>query len=163
MKTLRLMQTNLEDGHYRVELVLERAGGPALKATAEFEFLVDVAGRGDVLWYLDDYLQDPVDPPPLRAVRAEQRIQDNGTALFDAVFLSTADCRKLWDAVSDSLDSTRIEIMAPSARELPWEMMFDPHRSVFVASLAAAFERGPASPKRPPARTLVPDAVKTFW
>ncbi len=163
MKTLRLMQTNLDDGQYRVTLELERGGWPSFKATSTFEFLEDEAGDGDVRWYLEEYLQDPADPAPARAARAEQRIQETGTALFEAVFLSSADGRKLWDAVSDRLDTTRIGITAPSTGGLPWEMLFDPGRGTFVASLTAAFERSPASPKRAPAKTLVPRATEKFW
>ena len=163
-QTLRLKQINLEDGHYRVELEIERGGEPGLRATSTFEFREDDADSEDVRWYLEEYLQEPADPAPARAVRVEQRIQDVGTALFEAVFLSSADCRKLWDGVSHSLDSTRIEIATPGTRELPWEMLFDPHQSSFVASLAATFVRSPARPARAPARSDTQESLTaTFW
>jgi len=163
-QTLRLRQINLEDGHYRVEFEVERGGTPALRATSTFEFREDAAASEDVRWYLEEYLQDPDDPAPARAVKVEQRIQDVGTALFEAVFLSSAACRRLWDGVSHSLNSTRIEIATPDTRELPWEMLFDPNASAFVASLAATFVRSPARPARTPARSRAQEGLTTtFW
>ncbi len=163
MKTLRLTQTNLEGDRYRIELEIERGGKPGLRATSTFEFREDEAGSEDVRWYLEEYLQDPADPAPARAVRVEQRIQDVGTELFEAVFLSSADCRMLWDSVSDSLSSTRIEITTPGTVELPWEMLFDPHLSSFVASLAATFVRSPSRPTRAPVRPDAYEAATSFW
>ncbi len=163
MKTLRLTQTNLEDGRYRVELEIERGGNPGLTATSTFEFREDQVGSEDLRWYLEQYLREPADPAPARAVRVEQRIQDVGTELFEAVFLSTVDCRTLWDSVSDSLNGTRIEITTPGTVELPWEMLFDPQLSSFVASLAATFDRRASGPMRAPVRQGGFEPVTTFW
>ncbi len=163
MKTLRLTQTNLEGGHYQVDLEIEQGGNQRLTATSTFEFREDAADSEDVRWYLEEYLQDPADPGPARALRVEQRIQDLGTELFEAVFLSSVESRTLWDSVRHVLSSTRIEITIPGTRALPWEMLFDPQLGIFVASLAAAFVLHPSRATRAPVRPGAIDPVTSFW
>lgn len=107
--------------------------------------------RADMRWYLEDYLQYPIDPAPAIAKRIENRISQIGTELFNAVLLSNEEARLIWDEVEPNLLDTRIEIVTAieESTNIPWELMHHPmidepvaiHTKSFVRSLPKTAKR----------------------
>jgi hypothetical protein len=108
---LRLTQTKLGEGRHRVEASLEVPDRPRQTATAQFAFTLTPQDQEDFRWYLEDYLQYPLDPAPTIAARIERRIAELGTELFKALFQSSDDARDLWAKLRESLNDTRVEII----------------------------------------------------
>ena len=63
MSLLRLTQHVEKEDTYRIEIAFED-GGSRQTAEALFDFKVTPEDRGDLRWYLEDYLQYPLDPAP---------------------------------------------------------------------------------------------------
>ena len=97
---------------------------PPLEARFEFKMTSD---RADLRWYLEDYLQYPLDPAPKIAARIEERMNELGIELFKEIFKNTQATR-LWAKIEDKLDDTRVEIATDvkGAVALPWELLRDP-------------------------------------
>src|SRR2546422_7287640 len=87
MLTLRLTQVAEGSDQHRVELALE-GDGPRHTAVSHFKFSVSEQDREDVRWYLEDYLQYPLDPAPKIAERIEERMAEIGGELFQSIFQS---------------------------------------------------------------------------
>jgi tetratricopeptide (TPR) repeat protein len=138
---LRLAHRAEGPGHV-VHVALDGMGAPQ-SATARFEFGLSAQDREDLRWYLEDYLQYPVDPAPLIARRVEERMAAVGGELFRAVFESSRDTIRLWDAVAGSLGGLRVEIAAgvEGAAAVPWELLRDPVSDGVLALRAGAFVR----------------------
>jgi tetratricopeptide (TPR) repeat protein len=151
MLTLRLTQVAEGPDQHRVELALE-GDGPRQSATSRFKFAVSEQDREDVRWYLEDYLQYPLDPAPKIAARIEKRMAEIGTELFKGIFQSNDDARDLWAALRPKLSDTRVEIVtgAEEATTLPWERLHDPKTDVTLALRAQSFVRThPGAAERP--------------
>src|SRR5436190_1761699 len=99
-RVLRLTQTaEAADGRFRVEIALEGAGVSRMAAKSAFGLDVTAQDREDMRWYLEDYLQFPLDPAPEIAKRIEARMLEIGEALCRGVFLGEGnrDATRLWD------------------------------------------------------------------
>ena len=83
--TLRLTQTSIAPGQHQLQLTLDGAGRPQA-ATARFAFQLSDQGRENLRWYLEDYLEYPIDPAPMIAAQVEQRMAEVGRELFTAIF-----------------------------------------------------------------------------
>jgi hypothetical protein len=138
---LRLVHRVEGAGHV-VDLALEGAGARQT-AVARFGLGLSAQDREDVRWYLEDYLQYPVDPAPQVARRVEGRLAEFGGELFDAVFGASRDTIRLWDAVAGSLAETRVEVAAGAegAAGVPWELLRDPSTDGVLALRAGVFVR----------------------
>jgi hypothetical protein len=84
MLTLRLTQVAEGPDQHRVDLRLEGDGAPQT-AVSRFKFAVSEQDREDVRWYLEDFLQYPLDPAPTIAARIEGRMAEIGRELFKGV------------------------------------------------------------------------------
>jgi hypothetical protein len=93
--TLRLTQHAEGENHYHVEVALEVPGLSRQIADARFPFAFDQQDRADLRWYLEDYLQYPLDPAPMIALGVERRIATLGAELFKALFQSSDQARDL--------------------------------------------------------------------
>lgn len=151
-KTLRLTQTSLGEDRYRVEIALERKDKPRRIATCEFSFKLTPQDQEDIRWYLEDYLQYPLDPAPKIAARIEKRMAEIGSDLFKKIFHHNDDTRKLWFTVSDKLNETRVEILTgvEEATTIPWELMHDPTADKHLALDAHSFVRASHQPTQSP-------------
>jgi hypothetical protein len=154
MLTLRLTQFTEAEDKYRVEVALEGDRLPRQTATSRFEFKLTPQDHEDLRWYLEDYLQYPLDPAPKIAARIEKRMSEIGVELFKAVFQANDDARDLWATLRDKLDDTRVEIIAgvTEATGIPWELLRDPKTDAALALRAQAFVRSQpqaAQPQRP--------------
>ena len=143
-------------GRLVVEVVLEGAGARRV-ARGDFGWGLSERDREDVRWYLEDFLQYPVDPAPGVARRVEARLGVLGRELFAGVFEGSRDAVRLWDAVG-SLPDVRVEVEAEpgEAAGVPWELLRDPASDGVVALRAGAFVRtlpGAAGP------VVVPEAA----
>jgi hypothetical protein len=150
--TLRLTQTVEGESQYRVEVALEGPDLPRQTATAQFAFAFDEQDRKDLRWYLEDYLQYPLDPAPTIALGVERRIAASGAELFKALFQSSDDARDLWATLRTRLDETRVEIVT-SVREataIPWELLRDPKTDTPLALRARSFVRAHPQPAHAP-------------
>lgn len=161
MLTLRLTQFTEAEGKYRVEVALEGDGQPRQTATSRFEFKLSPQDHEDLRWYLEDYLQHPLDPAPAIAARIEQRMNDIGTDLFKAVFQSSDDSRDLWATLRSQLNDARVEINTEvrEATAIPWELLRDPKTEAALALRSQAFVRSqPQTSQRPrlPAKSSGP-------
>ena len=95
MLTLRLTQSSTGPDQYRVEMACEGDGSPRQTAVAPLTFRLSAQEHEDVRWYLEDYLQHPLDLAPKIAARVEQRMAEIGAELLKAVFqASDGGCRR---------------------------------------------------------------------
>ncbi|MAU00227.1 MAG: hypothetical protein CL608_24065 [Anaerolineaceae bacterium] len=159
MLTLRLTQETIAENRYRARLRLEGDGLPQ-EAIAEFTFEMSAQDREDMRWYLEDYLQYPMDPAPQIAARIEARLAEIGELLFRALFQANDDARDLWATLRARLNDTRIEIITgvAEAAAIPWELLRDPKTGVHLALRAPVFVRShPQTAQKPYCPTLNPD------
>jgi len=138
MPVLRLHQFAEGENRYRVSVEFEN-GGRRRSAGTRFEFEFSAQDQEDIRWYLEDFLQCPMDPAPAIAARIEQRMAEVGTELFRKVLGQTP----IWHEARHELSGTRIEIATTvkDATALPWELMRDPVADVPLALRARAFVR----------------------
>ncbi|MGH8896301.1 MAG: CHAT domain-containing protein [Egibacteraceae bacterium] len=141
MRTLQLTQ-RVEQGGHRVEIALSGAGARRA-ATAMFEWELEPQDREDLRWYLEDYLQHPIEPAPVIAARVERRLAALGRELFAKVFEANRDTTRLWDEISPHLPDTRVEVATTveDAAAIPWELLRDPATDAVLALCARAFVR----------------------
>jgi hypothetical protein len=143
MAILRVTQHIEQEDNYRVHVEFREADGSAQTAEARFAFQLTPSDRADLRWYLEDYLQYPMDPAPEIAARVEARMRDLGVELFRNVFQANDDARDLWATLRAQLDDTRVEIVTDvkGATALPWELLLDPKTEAVLALRARAFVR----------------------
>jgi tetratricopeptide (TPR) repeat protein len=135
------LSARAEGPGFVVDAVLEGAGAPRL-ARARVAGGLGARDREDVRWYLEDYLQYPVDPAPQVAGRVEGRLAELGTGLFREVFEGGRDAIGLWDAVAGDLAGTRVEVDGGvDAAGVPWELLRDPASDGALALRAGSFVR----------------------
>jgi tetratricopeptide (TPR) repeat protein len=149
MLTLHVSQSANGDGSHRVEATLSGAG-VAQRVVSRVEFEVSAADRERVRWYLEDFLEYPVEPAPRIAAGVELRLAELGGRLFSKVF-GTGDGVRLWARLQDRLSQTRVEIASEvaDATALPWELLRDPVTGTPLALEAASFVRVNRQPARP--------------
>jgi tetratricopeptide (TPR) repeat protein len=157
--TLRLVD-RVEGSEHAVGLALEGAGSRRT-VSVRFGFELSARDREDVRWYLEDYLQYPVDPAPEVAREVEARLAELGEELFGHVFRSSPEAMELWFAVKGALPDARVEIATgvDGAAGIPWELLRDPATSGALAVRAGAFVRALAEASAPVA---VPSARETL-
>src|ERR1017187_591636 len=150
MSLLRLRQFAEGEGRYRVVAEFEN-GGVRRSAESRFELQFTAQDQEDIRWYLEDFLQYPMDPAPVIAARIERRMAEIGVELFTKALGNTP----VWHEVRHDLSGARIEIetTVKDATALPWELLRDPDADVPLALRARAFVRGThnavARPKLP--------------
>jgi tetratricopeptide (TPR) repeat protein len=147
--TLQISQSAIGAGVHRIEARLTGTGAPQL-AVSEFPFVVSAEDRERVRWYLEDFLEYPLDPSPQVAEGVEARLAALGRELFDGVFASV-DGQRLWARLQDRLPETRVEVASEvgDATALPWELLCDPLSGESLALQAASFVRVNHTPARP--------------
>jgi len=148
MSTLHLSQFAEKDDTFRVELSLD--GGSPVRT--RFTFALSPQDQEDLRWYLEDYLQYPLDPAPKIAARVEERMRSIGTQLFKNVFESGEPARRLWARLQPTLSETRIQISTEiqQATAIPWELLRDPLTDEPLALCARAFVRVQSDQVQPP-------------
>jgi CHAT domain len=147
MSLLRLTQHIEKEDAYRIEIAFEDDGSRQT-TEARFEFKMTDADRADLRWYLEDYLQYPLDPAPQIAARIEERIRELGIELFKKIFQANDDTRDLWATLRDRLADTRVEVATDvkGATALPWELLRDPKTDEALALRAKTFVRSYTKP-----------------
>jgi len=148
MPLLRLTQHIEKEDHYRVEIAFEDDDGSRLTANPKFQFELTSADRADLRWYLEDYLQYPMDPAPELAARVEARMAELGKTLFQLVFEVDAEAREMLPDLRKKLDDTRVEVVTDvaGATALPWELLRDTRTDALMALRAKSFVRGYSKP-----------------
>jgi tetratricopeptide (TPR) repeat protein len=152
MNLLRITQSAEGQDKYRVEVSLEAEGAPRRTAVSSFDFKLTPQDQEDIRWYLEDFLQYPLDPAPAIAANIEERMEEIGATLFEAVFNADDDARDLWAALRADLSDTRIEVITGvrEATAIPWELIRDPKTDTALALRALAFVRAqPQTAERP--------------
>ncbi|MCU7724557.1 CHAT domain-containing protein [Actinoplanes sp. KI2] len=152
---LRLTQAAAAGGQH---VVTTRVTGlediPEASATSRFELSITDEDRERIRWYLEDFLEYPLDPAPELAAGVESRLAEIGTRLFQLVF-AEEEARELWASVRGTLHEVRVEVACEvdAAAILPWELLRDPRTLRPVALEAAEYVRVNAQPaKRVPRR-----------
>jgi tetratricopeptide (TPR) repeat protein len=114
------------------------------KQECEFGFTYEVSEqeRDLIAWYLERYLLFPYGPFQSRAAEAEAATEAMGERLFAAIFTERS-AQALYRQVADDLSNCRIVVEAngPEGWELPWELLRDPVRQLWLALAAGAFVR----------------------
>jgi len=138
MFLLRLSQFAEGEGRYRVVAEFEN-GRVRRSDESRFELQLTPQDQEDIRWYLEDFLQYPMDPAPAIAKRIEARMAEIGADLFNKALGNT----EVWPEVRHQLSDTRIEIetTVKDATALPWELLRDPKADVPLALRARAFVR----------------------
>jgi hypothetical protein len=162
MPLLRLTQHIESSGHYRVEIAFEDDDASRQTAEARFEFAFTQEDRADLRWYLEDYLQYPLDPAPQIAGRIEGRMSELGAELFQKIFQGNDDARDLWATLRHKLDDTRIEVLTDvaGATALPWELLRDPKTDAVLALRAKDFVRSYTRPVQKAQRARTAEKVR---
>jgi hypothetical protein len=147
MPLLRLTQHIEQEDKYRIEIAFED-DGTRQTPEARFEFKMTDSDRTDLRWYLEDYLQYPLDPAPKIAERIEGRIRDLGIELFKKIFQANDETRDLWATLRDKLADTRVEVATDvkGATALPWELLRDPKTDEALVLRAKTFVRSFSKP-----------------
>ncbi len=143
--TLRLSQfAEAQANTFRVELSFDGES----PVRTHFQFQLSPQDQEDLRWYLEDYLEYPLDPAPRIAERIEGRMKEIGEDLFRKVFESGEPARRLWARLQNELQDSRIEILTEvrEATSIPWELMRDPLTGTVVALRARSFVRAPVDP-----------------
>lgn len=156
MHTLRLTHSSVSPGQHHVDVVLEKADGSRHTIVSQFPLSLSAQDQEDLRWYLEDYLQYPLDPAPAIASRIEGRMTEIGQELFRGIFPENNGAGKLWTAALPLLNNTRMEIISrgPEGMTLPWELLRDPKTGTLLALRAPSFVRAgdrPGEQKLPPA------------
>jgi hypothetical protein len=152
MLSLRVILFAEGNDQYRVEIAFEAHGLPRRTAVSRFAFALSAQDQEDLRWYLEDYLQYPLDPAPKIAARIEARMATLGENLFAKIFQSGDDARDVWASVRPELSDARVEI-ASGVREattIPWELLRDPETGTPLALRAQAFVRASSQAAQPP-------------
>jgi tetratricopeptide (TPR) repeat protein len=149
MVTLRVVD-RVAGAEHAVELQLAGPGS-VRSASVRFGFELSARDREDLRWYLEDYLQYPVDPAPEIARGVEARLAALGAELFQQVFRTSDDARELWFALKKSLSDARVEVATgvDGAAGIPWELLRDPATDGPLALRAGAFVRALAETTAP--------------
>ena len=159
MLTLRLTQLTLRENCYRVEIRF----GDEPPITAEFDFEMTNQDYAYIRWYLESFLQYPMEPAPQMARRIEERMREIGAELFEKMFCGR-DAMRLWGRLQVvGLGNLRVEIVsgARDAAAIPWELLRDPETDTPLALEALAFVRASVNPSRfPKALNAAPDKVR---
>lgn len=145
---VRVSQVDAELGVVKALVYVERDGFAPVTIPVSAAFALDQDDVERLRWYLEDYLEWPLDPAPALAARVERRLNELGTELFRAVFQSSDDARDLWGQVRGELPSARFEVVSDvtGAGALPWELLRDPKMDTAVALRAATFVRTQHNP-----------------
>ena len=159
MPTLRLTQTTLRENCYRVEIRYEDEA----PIPVEFDFEMSEQDYAYIRWYLESFLQYPMEPAQEIAWRIEERMREIGAELHEKIF-SGRDALKLWGRLQTAgLGKARVEIVsgARDAAAIPWELLCDPDTERPLALEALAFVRATASPSRlPTVLNAAPDRMR---
>lgn len=141
--TLRLTQTSLDNDHFVINLRLEVPHEATQTVDAAFTFAMTAQDREDMRWYLENYLQSPLEPNPAIAHRVEARLKEVGLELFQRLFEGSRQATRLWGRLVDILPQTRIEIVTEvkTATTIPWELLRDPETDKPLAITAHTFVR----------------------
>jgi len=103
MPTLRLVQEAIDpSGTHRVAVELQEDGS-RWSATAKVDLDLDRAELERLRWYLEDYLEYPIDPAPKIAAQVEQRLVELGRDLSGQVF-QVREATRLWDRAEPGQD-----------------------------------------------------------
>ena len=106
MPTLRLVQEAIDpSGTHRVAVELQEDGS-RWSATAKVHLDLDRAELERLRWYLEDYLEYPIDPAPKIAAQVEQRLVELGRDLSGQVF-QVREATRLWDRAEPGQTSAR--------------------------------------------------------
>lgn len=106
MLRLRLTQFAAGPDTHRVQVDLDDDEGP-VSAVSQFQFALSEQDREDLRWYLEDYLEYPIERAPAIAARVEQRQAEVGINLFKCTFSDGA--RDLWATLRDRLRQARAD------------------------------------------------------
>jgi len=143
MPVLRLTQHTLDIDHrFRIEISLEGLGARRTAVATVTPGVTD-KDQNRIRWYMEEYLDHPVDPYPTLAAGVERRLTEMGKSLFAAIFEANRDTTRLWDSVCDRLSDVRVEMSAEirQANAIPWELLRDPRTDSCLALTAAEFVR----------------------
>jgi CHAT domain/Alpha/beta hydrolase family/AAA domain len=135
------------DGLHEITISWHPATSTAREAKTKFAYLMDESDILKIRWYLEDYLEFPVDPAPTIAADAEVRLSAIGRELFAKTFNAPdRNMIRIWsEAVSGpgGLTRVRVEVDADptDVPGIPWELLRDPATDRPVALAAKEFVR----------------------
>ena len=159
MPLLRLTQNVEQEDNFRIEIAFEDDDGARQTADVKFPYQFTKEDRADIRWYLEDYLQYPLDPAPKIAERIETRLNELGKELFKSIFWYNDGTKIIWENIRHRLKDTRVEIITDiaGAVTIPWELLRDPQTDAALALRAKSFVRGYDNPAQ---RVQLPDTIQ---
>lgn len=115
--------TERTEGGSRIEIALEGKGLPRPATTVPFDYKFTAHQAEELRWYLEDFLEAPLDPALEIAARVEKLMVEIGATVFDRIFRASEDARDLWALVRPRLNDTRVEVVTGlgDAIAIPWE------------------------------------------
>ena len=160
--TLRLTQYSLDNNRFVIKTQLDVPHEATQTVDAEFTFALTAQDREDMRWYLENYLQYPLEPNPTIAHRIEDRLKEVGLELFHRLFEGNTAAIRLWGRLVSHLPQTRVEIVTEVAAvtAIPWELLRDPQTDKPLAITAHTFVRSYSQAAQPPALPRVQSGDK---
>ena len=123
---------------------LHQSGEVSESGKVPFSEPLDLRERGDLRWYLEDYLAFPVGAEQERAKAIEGRLQEWGGRLFAPLFGKEGPGRDFYVLARNAgLGRFGFEVryQAGKVRNVPWELLYDPEDGWFLAHQFGAFSR----------------------
>jgi tetratricopeptide (TPR) repeat protein len=160
--TLRLTQYSKDNDRFVINIRLEVPHEATQTVDAEFTFALTAQDRENMRWYLENYLQYPLEPNPAIAHRIEVRLKEVGVELFQRLFDDSRQATRLWGRLVGILPQTRVEIVTEvaAATAIPWELLRDPETDKPLAITAHTFVRSYSQAAQPPALPRVQSGDK---
>lgn len=120
--TVRIVEASAGSDGVGVEvLLLDDDRQLVLSAQARVSTELIPREQEDLRWYMEEYLNFPEEPAPLRAKRIETRMAELGEQLFRELF-GDRGARQIWCSLSKIVQNARIEIASPATSTVPWEL-----------------------------------------
>lgn len=100
-------------------------------------------------WYFEQYHIYPYGPFQNRAVAAETAMKTMGERIFASIF-SEGPAQRIYEQVEQNLSNCRIVVEGSGTEswEVPWELIRDPQRDIWLALEVHSFSRRQSSARR---------------
>lgn len=146
--TLHIRQTASGDVKHTILLTLKRPDEADLEAEVSIEFALTLQERGELRWYLEDYLQRAESVEEVHVEQIEDLMKRRGEELYNKVLTDNQNSQAIWFAIREHLADLRVEIntAVAEAASIPWELMRDPQSDSAIALRVKSFVRVQSTP-----------------
>jgi tetratricopeptide (TPR) repeat protein len=162
MALLRIYFEDRGGGQIDARLDLARDPGESLAAVATLQIPWSRRQAEDLRWYLEEYIFWPGEAVREIAGRLEKGLEQAGCAVFEQLFMKSEPAKRIWRAMSHSLEETDIEIVDErrQAEELPWEILRESEQADPLAVRCRSFSHLVGSTVSPAAPVVAGEGLR---